>query len=116
MSERDPEGAQPTDIRPEIAEDFTRLYRKALGILEGACDGEARYSELCKCGRRVQIGYPKVKEITDALRFLADQGIGRPSTQAATPAAPKLTGSVTNATDQELEAILNSPGSPPVGS
>lgn len=94
------------DIRPEIAEDFQRLYRKALSILEEACDGKNKYAELCDCGRRVQIGYPKVKDITEALKFLAEQGMGKPTAQQTPP--PKIDTTKTDiarATDDELAAI-----------
>lgn len=94
------------DMRPEIAADFARIYRKGVHILEEACDREKRYSELCTCGRRVQIPYPAIKDITDAMRFLADQGVGRPAQQPAKPAPVKTTGNISTLTDDELEAVL----------
>lgn len=102
----------PKDIRGEIAEDFSRLYRDGIKRLEEVTTREGAYTGKCpNCRRDVRVdNVPPVRDIILALQFLADQGIGKP--QAAKPEPPKVKigGKVGDMSDAELEALLSGAG------
>ncbi len=107
----------PKDIRGEIADDFSRLYRDGIKRLEEATSREGAYTGKCpNCRRDVRVdNVPPVRDIILALQFLADQGIGKP--QAAKPEPPKvsISGKVGEMSDAELNALVNGEASTGVG-
>jgi len=98
---------QAGDIRQEIAQDFDRLYREGVKRLEEAVTREGAYTGKCpNCRRDVRVdGVPPIRDIVLALQFLADQGIGKPSTTPQPPPKPKATSQLENLTDDELEQL-----------
>jgi hypothetical protein len=100
------------DLRPEIAEDFARLYKDGVKRLEEAVSREGAYTGKCpNCRRDVRVdNVPPVRDIVLALQFLADQGIGKPSTQPAKPEKPQETlGELGNMTDEQLAKLASTP-------
>jgi hypothetical protein len=98
------------DLRPEIAEDFARLYRDGVKRLEEAVSREGAYTGKCpNCRRDVRVdNVPPIRDIVLALQFLADQGIGKPSTQPAKPDKPQeALAELTQASDEELARIAS---------
>jgi hypothetical protein len=97
------------DIRSEIAEDFSRVYKQGIARLEEVTSREGAYTGKCpNCRRDVRVdNVPPIRDIVLALQFLADQGIGKP--QAAKVEPPKaglITASITEASDEELAKLL----------
>jgi hypothetical protein len=96
------------DIRSEIAEDFSRVYRQGIARLEEVTSREGAYTGKCpNCRRDVRVdNVPPVRDIVLALQFLADQGIGKPQAAKSEPPKASLTKGITEATDEELAELL----------
>lgn len=68
-----------TDWRATVRGDLDRLYPMAVKKLEKAVDSKRKtWGHCVTCKKSVQVDVPDTKALVEALKFLAEQGHGKP--------------------------------------
>ena len=68
-----------TDWRAKVRDDLDDIYPVAIEALKEAVEATVRKWGYCPtCEAKVQIDFPDTRGLVDALKFLAEQGHGKP--------------------------------------